>query len=419
MTAIKYWIWLSGLAGIRPKTKHLLLEHFQDPRAIYFANETEYDDVEGLGKAEKQALRSKSLDRANEILGRCEEINAQIVTIGDAIYPERLRHIYDPPLVLYVRGKLPWLDEEVPIAIVGTRNATSYGITMGYRFGGALVKGGAVIVSGLASGVDTAGAKGALTAGGKCVGVLGTAIDVVYPRENEALFRDVMYHGALVSEFPPGYPTQGSNFPQRNRIISGLSAGVLVIEAPKKSGALITAARAAEQGRDVFVVPGNVDSPNCVGSNELIKDGAKAVLSGNDILVEYESIYPQKIKQLTDRELKSSAPVSKKEKSDEKPAAVKRAKPETGESFLKLRVPNPLRMLKKKETLENQLSGLTEEQLKIITAVGNESTHVDDIAERTELPVNRVLSELTMLQIKGYVNQEKGKRFSLNVKSKK
>lgn len=419
MAAIKYWVWLSCLTGVKPKTKHLLLEHFQDPRAIYFANETEYDAVEGIGETEKLALRSKNLDRVNEILGRCEEINAQIVTIGDAVYPERLRHIYDPPLVLYVRGKLPWLDEEVPVAIVGTRKATSYGITMGYRFGGELVKGGAVVVSGLASGVDTAGAKGALTAGGKCIGVLGTAIDVVYPRENEALFRDVMYHVALVSEFPPGYPTQGSNFPQRNRILSGLSVGVLVIEAPRKSGALITAARAAEQGRDVFVVPGNVDSPNCVGSNELIKDGAKAVLSGNDILVEYESIYPQKIKTLTERELKKSVPVSKEEKREEKPADLKPEKPETGEGFLKLRVPNPLRMLKKKETLEDQLSGLTADQLGIITAIGDESAHVDDIAERTGLPVNKVLSELTMLQIKGYVNQEKGKRFSLNVKTMK
>ncbi len=419
MAAIKYWVWLSCLTGVKPKTKHLLLEHFSDPQAIYFANETEYNAVDGVGEVEKLALRNKDMDRVNEILGRCEEINAQIVTIGDAVYPERLRHIYDPPLVLYVRGKLPWLDEEVPIAIVGTRKATSYGITMGYRFGGELVRGGAIVVSGLASGVDTAGAKGALTAGGRCIGILGTAIDVVYPRENQALFSDVIYHGALVSEFPPGYPTQGSNFPQRNRIISGLSAGVLIIEAPKKSGALITAARAAEQGRDVFVVPGNVDSPNCVGSNELIKDGAKAVMSGNDILVDYESIYPKKIRTLTEKELRKPASVKKEVKQEERNAELKPAKPETGEGFLKLRVPNPLRMLRKKETLEKQLSGLSADQLGIITAIGDESAHVDDIAEKTGLPVNKVLSELTMLQIKGYVNQEKGKHFSLNVKTTK
>lgn len=419
MAAIKYWVWLSCLTGIKPKTKHSLLEHFTDPQAIYFANETEYDALPGIGESEKAALAGKDMDRANDILGRCAEIGADIITLGDAAYPERLRHIFDPPLVLYVLGKLPWLDEEVPVAIVGTRRATSYGITMGYRFGGELARGGAVVVSGLAAGVDTAGAKGALSAGGKCIGVLGTAVDVVYPRENSELFRDVMYHGALISEFPPGYPTQGSNFPQRNRIISGISAGVLIIEAPKKSGALITAARAAEQGRDVFVVPGNVDAQNCVGSNELIKDGAKAVLTGNDILSEYESIYPHRIKTLSSAELIGRGAVKAVEKKEAAPEKPKPLKPETGEGFFKLRVPNPLRMKKKKETLENQLSGLSEEQLKIVTAIGDEQAHIDDIAERAGLPVSKTLSELTLLQIKGYVNQERGKRFSLNVKSMK
>lgn len=420
MSGIKYWIWLSGLAGLKPKTKHLLLEYFSDPQAIYFANEVEYDRVDGITGEEKLALRDKELSRANEILGRCEQINAQVVTIGDSTYPERLRHIFDPPLVLYVLGKLPWLDEEVPIAIVGTRKATEYGISMGYRFGADIVNGGGIVVSGLASGVDSAGAKGALTAGGRCIGVLGTAIDVIYPRENTALFRDVMYHGALISEFPPGYPTQGANFPRRNRIISGLSVGVLVIEAPKKSGALITAARAAEQGRDVFVVPGNIDSPNCIGSNELIKDGAKAVMTGNDILIEYQNIYPQKIRLLTGKgnSNQSTCPEVKKEHvSEEK---LKPAQPETGKGFFKLRVPNPLRQREKEsQDLQSQLSSLTSEQLSIISSIGDEQTHVDDIAERTQLPIQKVLSELTVLQIKGYVNQEKGKRFSLNVKNVK
>lgn len=432
MATVKYWVWLSNLSGVRPKTKYRLLEHFSAPRSIFFANESEYDAIEGITGGEKQALSDKNLLRANEILGKCDELGVQIITIGDTVYPERLRNIFDPPIVLYARGKLPWLDEEVPIGVVGTRKASTYGISMGQRFGYEITKGGGLVVTGLATGVDSAGARGALLAGGRCIGVLGTGIDVVYPRGNGMLFDDVRYHGALISEFPPGYPTQSGNFPQRNRIISGLSVGVLIIEAPKKSGALITAARAAEQGRDVFAVPGNVDQPNCAGTNELIRDGAKAVVCGNDILCEYTGVYPEKIRIISEKEARMPSRLFKEKTAEKSTSSGKNAsgetklkeedrplRRETGEGFAKLREPNPLRMAKRRETLSQQLAGLSVEQLSIITAIGDESRHVDDIIEQTGLAAPKVLSELTMLQIKGFVTQEKGKRFSLNVKNTK
>lgn len=441
MASVKYWIWLSQLGKLKTKTKNLLIEHFSDPLSIYYANESEYSFIPNITKQELEALRDKNLEPAERILADCDAKGISIMTIGDAQYPARLKNTYDPPVVLYVKGKLPWMDEEAAIAIVGTRRASPYGIKTGIRFGYELTKCGGLVVSGLAAGIDTAGAEGALRAGGGCVGVLGCAIDSVYPVGNARLYKDVASVGALISEYPPGAETKASNFPQRNRIMSGISAGVLIIEAPKKSGALITAARASEQGRDVFVVPGNIDTPNFVGSNSLIKDGAKAVMNGEDILVEYESIYPAKIRKLFGgavipqeeipagpvRERQAPKPAASGKKpeqkpvgqSEEKPAKNSADRPETGRGFLKFREPNPNRLAKKNkagvpsQALREQLTKLSGEQLAIVTAIGNESRHIDELIETTGLPAPKMLSELTQLQIRGIVEQQAGKRFSI------
>ena len=424
MAAITYWLWLSGLNGLRPKAFERLLSHFGDPESIYFANSGEYDLLEGfqLNSWEKSQLREKSLDRAEGILETCERENISIITMSDGAYPQRLRNIYDPPAVLYVRGRLPWMDEECAIAIAGTRKATPYGIKMGRRMGYELTKGGALVVSGLAAGVDTAGAEGALRAGGRCVGVLGTAIDEVYPRFNARLFDDVAVVGAVVSEYPPGTPFNKAHFPQRNRILSGLSAGVVIIEAPERSGALITASRAADQGRDVFVVPGNADAENCRGSNMLIKDGAAAVTAGWDVLSEYTGRFPRKIRRLSRAEAaipqeEEPAPTPEKPETLEKPEKPETTKKEPGRGFFKLRLPG--KRIKKQppgpEALKKALEDLSETQLKIVAAMTEPSMYIDDIAAKCGLPVKDVVPEMTMLQISGTVLQEPGKRFTLNI----
>lgn len=296
MSGLKYWLWLSTLHGIGPVTARKLIDYFGSPKSVYFARDKHYAEAGICEKAELEALENKNLDRAARIWRDCDELDIRILTMHDADYPQRLANIYDPPIVLYIKGRLPAIDDEVVIAMVGTREATPYGLRVAERLAFEVAKGGGIIVSGLAEGIDTMAVLGALRAGGRPLAVLGTGLDVYYPQKNRLLQEDVAQAGALISEYPPGTQPVRTNFPARNRIISGLSLGVTIVEAPKKSGALITAARALEQGRDLFVVPGNIDSPACKGSNELLKDNcALAVTSGYDILREYEAAYPQKL----------------------------------------------------------------------------------------------------------------------------
>lgn len=408
MSELSYWVWFSERKGLRAETREKLLDTFDSPKMLYFAAEKDLASLD-LRDNELETLRDKSLSEAQSILRRCTESDVHIITIRDAAYPNRLRNIYDPPLLLYVLGRLPVVDDCAAIAIVGTRKATPYGIKMGRRMGYELTKGGALIVSGLAEGVDSAGAEGALRAGGKCIGVLGTGIDQIYPSFNRTLFEDVKSVGALVSEYPPGAPIQRGTFPRRNRILSGLSCGVVVIEAPEKSGALITASRALEQGRDLFVVPGNADSPNCAGSNSLLKDCAKAVTCGADVLCEYTDLY-EDVRLLSNAEAKIPQEQDPEtERKEPQPSA-------KGEKGLFLfRRPKP----KTEHTVtdvKTVLEGLSERQLKLVAVMTEPSMHIDDIIERSGLSASEALSEMTMLEIEGVVTQESGKRFSLNVR---
>ncbi len=420
MSTIRYWVWLSGLHGLRPKTRNRLLEHLGGPQEIYFADLNSVREIEDISPEETALLADKSLEQADWILERCQRQGIQILTLQDANYPRRLTHIYDPPAVLYVQGRLPWIDEQCAIAIVGTRKATPYGIKMGRQFGCGLAAGGALIISGLAEGVDSAGAQGALQAGGACVGVLGTAIDEIYPRFNRALFEDVAAVGALVSEYPPGTPFSRSSFPRRNRIIAGLSCGVTVIEAPERSGALITAARAMESGRDVFAVPGNADSPNCRGSNALIRDGAKAVSDAWDVLGDYTGRFPSlRPPQQAQMDRLRSEPVSaiSAATAAEIPTSPVHSR-ETGEDFVQLRrqtETGKAREEARRKQLESQLEQLTEQQLKLLGAITKPETQVDEIILQTGLPAAAVLADLTLLQIKGFVSQSRGKHFSLRI----
>ena len=391
MAGVKYWLWLSEHREVSLRAKLALLEHFGSPEEAYYADEGEYLLVDGVGKAQAEALADKSLARCDRTLGDCERLGVRIVTMEDAEYPSRLRNIFEPPMLLYVRGRLPLIDEEVAVTVVGTRTATPYGLKQAEDFSFAMAKQGALIVSGGAAGIDTQAHRGALRAGGKTVAVLGCGIDVIYPQENRYLYEDIAVSGAILSEFPLGTPAAGSNFPVRNRIMSGLSLAVLVVEAPERSGALITARTALEQGRDVFAVPGALDAPMSRGCNRLIAEGAGIALSASGILSEYEAQYPHKLLLRNVEPPKTPGYLERSRKESAPP-------PEKPGKVLDLRSGD---------------AGLTDDQITVVRALCGETLQVDDLIEKTGLPTRRVLSALTVLEIDGCVAQSGGKHFSL------
>ncbi|HUJ09293.1 MAG TPA: DNA-processing protein DprA [Verrucomicrobiae bacterium] len=280
--------------GVGPIRLRALREQFGTPEAILAAPKQELMRVEGVGDEVARNIvgRRDSIDLDAE-LQRIEISGIQVVTCADADYPKNLREIYDPPLVLYVKGSLKEGDT-LAIGVVGSRRTTLYGQDMARKLAFQLARLGVTVVSGLARGIDTFAHTGALQAKGRTVAVIGCGIDVVYPAENKKLADEIVEKGgAIVTEFPFGVKPDKQNFPMRNRIISGWSMGVVVVEANVKSGALITAAQAAEQGRQVFAVPGRADSILSRGTNKLIKDGAKLTEDVEDILGEFEYLLPK------------------------------------------------------------------------------------------------------------------------------
>ena len=315
----------------------------------------------------------------------------------DAAYPARLKAIFAPPVALFVQGSIKGLDEEAAVSVIGTRSATPYGLKMGRRLAYEIASSGGVVVSTLSPGIDEAVARGALLGGGKCIGVLGCA----HSERLSPLQRDIAASGALVSEYPPGTATQKSFFRDRNRIAAGLSLAVAVVEAPSTSGALLFAAEALEQGKEIFAVPGNADAANSAGTNALLKQGARPATCGWDVLSEFEQLYPGRLHPSRAALPEEPAPV---------PPAEKPAKPAKEKKEIDKEKP------KDYIDLRDQLSGLSTEQLEIITAIGKGKQHIDDIIEATGYPAAKVLAQLTVLEIKGYISRSAGKRISLNIK---
>ena len=408
MSELQHWVWLSERLSVRPKRKLELLDAFGDVRQVYFALEDDYRAMlPGLTPSELRDLADKDLTGANHALEKLEMNYLSMITIRDAAYPERLRQIYDPPVVLYLRGRMPRLDDRASVAVVGTRKASIYGLQMADRLGREIVACGGILVSGLTDGIDAEAARGALREDGVCIGVLGGPIDAPFAKY---LQRDVARLGAVVSEFAPGSKIGKVGFRMRNRVTAGLSLAAVVVEAPERSGALLFAADALEQNREVCAVPGSVLSVNSEGTNQLLKEGARPVTCGWDVLEEYQPLFPDTLKQ----KKPGSEPMQKQ------PADPPR---ETGEGFYKLREPIRQKEIDKEKApayidLQQQLEGLSEQQLKIIAAISEPHRHVDDIIRDCALPAPTVLSELTMMQIQGFVKQEPGKRFSLNVQRK-
>ncbi|MDR1065039.1 MAG: DNA-processing protein DprA [Oscillospiraceae bacterium] len=407
MSTLKYYVWLSALPGIGASAAGKLLRRFGSAEGVFFADPEEQKKTPELTQSELAALSNKDLARPSRILARCAELGQRVVTIQDAEYPERLRNIYDPPIVLYVKGRFPAIDEEAAIAVVGTRTCTPYGLKTAENCGYVLARRGLLVVTGLAKGVDTAAALGALRGGGAVIGVLGCGIDVVYPRSNAELYEDVANVGALVSEYPPGTEVAGHHFPVRNRIISGMSVGVAVIEAPLRSGALITASRALEQGRDVFAVPGNVDASASAGANKLLRDGAIPMLAPEDIVNEYAGLFPLKInggsvkispldKKLEKRLITGQKPTEKgldsaagNEYIDTDAAAKEQAAQEAVE--------------KAAQKTEDSLTGAEKTVFSALRSLSRpgEAVHIDDIIATVDIPAAEALGAMTMLEIDG------------------
>ena len=386
MASLKYWVWLAECRGLSNQTRLALLRHFGSPEDVYYADAGELSLAEGMTRPQLAALEEHGLDKAEQVLADCQRLGLRILTVQDAEYPGRLQNIYDPPCLLYVRGRLPAFDEEAAVAVVGTRNCTPYGISCAEKLGYGLTRGGAVVVSGLARGIDAAASRGALRAGGVTVGVVGNGLDVPYPYENRYLYEDIAAAGVLLSEYPPGTQPARSHFPARNRILSGLSVATLVVEAPEKSGALITAETAMEQGREVFAIPGPIDAPASMGCNRLIQDGAGLVADPWDILRGFVERFPDKLRQ---------------EGAAERPAALgyqARQKPEAKN------VPPVLDPVK---------SGLTDDQIALLRTMDSEEPMlVDELIEATAIPTRRVLSALTLLEMEQLVTQHSGKRYT-------
>lgn len=396
MSSLKYWLWLATRKGVGVQGMHTVLEHFGTPERAFFADPEEY---ELLPSTLSRALQDRSMHEAERVLADCDRLGIRIMTLQDADYPERLRQLEDAPCVLYLKGRLPDLDEEAVIGVVGTRQASEYGKTVAKRLGLELARGGAVVVSGIAAGIDACAVRGALQAGGTVVCVLGGGIDVPYPWENRFLYEDVAASGLLISEYPPGTENRGSHFPVRNRIISGLSLGIVVVEAREfGSGAMITADRALEQNRDVFAVPGNVDAVHSRGCIRLIQQGAKPVLSAQDILEEYRDRYAARLARV--------APMSAQEERERLEAIT-----EPPSAPIRQKTPVDKEKDKDYSVIKRPADSFTDDELALIHAMQGKVCQADELVERTQIPARRVLSALTMLQIAGCVAEKPGKRF--------
>ena len=360
MSDIRYWIGLTLVPDIGPVTARQLISHAGSPEHIFRLDMHGLLSVKGMTRSRAENIANFSAwDNVEKQVKLLEQRGIAVVSYGAPEYPRVLQEIPDAPVVLYVRGAYQ-PDDRFAIAVVGSRKYSPYGEAVTQKISGELAVSGFTVISGMARGIDTFAHRSAMASGGRTIAVLGSGIDVCYPSENRGLMEKISASGCVMSEFAPGTPPNRENFPRRNRLISGLSLGVLVVEAAEGSGSLITAAIALEQNREVFAVPGNITAKNAAGTNLLIRQGAKMVLQTSDIIEEL-------------------APMLK--------------------GFIR------------KETQQHsELSGGEQELCACLTG---EPKHIDLLAREIGLPVHRILDILLSLELKGVIRQSDGKRFYL------
>ena len=402
MSNLRHWLWLSTRGPAPGMYAARILDQFGTPEGAYYADPAAYAQLEGVPRTVRQALEDKDLSQADQILAQCQSLGIRVLTCQDAAFPQRLAQLDSAPCVLYVKGRLPQIDQEAAVAIVGARQASPYGVMAAGRMGLELARQGALVVSGSARGVDAAALQGALRGGGQVISVLGNGIDVIYPAQHRDLYEDVAAAGALISEYPPGTPPAGSHFPVRNRLIAGLCLGVLVVEGTETSGSLITARWALEQGRDVFAVPGGIDAPLSRGPNGLIRRSeAKLVQDAWDVIEEYQDLYPDKLRPRAPLSPQTAqARLAHLPAAQPRPSAERRE--EAGSPPAQEEAPARLVI-----DLAKDPEALPDDQAALLRVLQRGQGHTaDELVEATGLPARRVLSALTILQVRQMVAEE-------------
>ncbi|MBQ7134232.1 MAG: DNA-processing protein DprA [Ruminococcus sp.] len=374
----KYWIWLTLGTGFNSPKQKRIYETYDSILDFYNGGIYEWRLCGIFSEKELDALQNTKLSDAENILRECKRLSYDVLCIDEEEYPSKLRDIYAPPSVLYVWGKMPDVNERLSIAMVGTRNATRYGVMASHTLSASLSKLGVIIVSGGALGIDSASHIGTLEAGGTTVCVLGCGIDTKYLQGNAPMRKNIAQTGAVISEYPPGTNAFPSNFPVRNRIISALSDGVIVVEADEKSGSLITVNHALEQGREVFAVMGNINSRYSTGTNKMIKDGATPVTSYMDIVEAFPQFHV-----VTDNIPKTEFSAQNNPEINKEPV-VHRADIE-----------------------------LSDTVKMIYDCISNEPVHVDQIVLKTGLPISKVLQSLTELELLSLISCHQGRLYKL------
>ncbi len=391
---LTHWLWYSARTNMSSREKLRLLKRFSDAEDIFAASRERLAACPGVTPAALESLADKSLAKAEAALEKCAQGRVHILTWGDTNYPERLRQIADPPLLLYYRGILPDLNRTAAVGIVGTRKASAYGMGIAKQLGYQISRCGGIVVTGLAYGIDAMAAAGALQGNTPVVGVLGCGADQVYPRGNARLFDKMLETSCVISEYPPGTPPASWRFPQRNRLISGMCHGIVVVEAPEKSGAMITARCAGEQGRDIFTIPGNLDMANYGGNHILMREGAEIITSGWDVLSHYTGAYPnvlhpeEGITAVTER----LAP----EKTEKAQPAPKKS------------VDNP------PISAYSGVSDLSKTERGLLELLGKEPQLIDSVIDRSGIPSGEALAALTTLELQGFTRTVNGNYIALS-----
>lgn len=415
-----FWIWLSEALGAGSKSLLKLIELYEKPYEIFHAEESEIERISDLSERVRVALCDKSLRRATQILEACEQLDIGIVPWGDERYPIALREISDPPIVLYYRGTFPDFGQRLCVGMVGTRRMSAYGLRSAYKIAYELAALGVVVVSGMATGIDGVSSAAALAASGTTVAVFGCGLDVIYPRHHKRLYEEIVRHGLLLSEYPPGTRPNGYHFPVRNRIISGLSQATLVVEAGIGSGSLITAKDAILQGRDVYALPANVGSNGAEGTNGLLRDGAHLALNARDIVEPYAYLYADslhyeklmKAQEHSDTDLdflermgvieldhatiNDSAPQEVHRPITKKASSKKKKREETREEQPQNATPDEI------------ISSLSSVQLAVLQNMPDDRAVATDALCALDFPNGEIMAALTMLEIMGLIQKLPG-----------
>ena len=434
MSDTLYWIWLALCLTPGSKQLHYLLDRYSSAYDIFRAEEEELERLE-LSPRLINALCNKDMTEAYAINDYCAAHKIGIISYEHEFYPGKLKLISNPPPVLYFRGTFPDLNNRLALGIVGTRKMSEYGKKMAYKISYELAAAEAIVVSGMALGVDAVAACGAISGSGKTVAVMGSGVDVIYPPEHAKLYERIIENGCVISEYPPTASSLPSHFPQRNRIISGISSGTLVVECDIDSGAMITASRAIDQGRDIFAVPGNVGDKNASGTNKLIQEGAIMISSADDILREYEFYYGKAINYLALSMARTSSDVNDENIrsmnicTEDYPCSRRRKAEKTEETQNLLRprripkireersLPTTLSNEKNKNknyekpkgrSIDEELASLDETERSILLLMPDDrAIAVDEIA-RSGLGCSEIMGTMAILEIKGFVSSLPG-----------